>query len=114
MRPPVFAIFIEPADEVQRAQVQSLVVEHSAEWWHGMEDLWLVVGGTAGGWMNLLGPLFPTVPSGRLMVLKVDADADGTWAYRATFGESGQQWIEQNLGVARDVQPVGALKQPDS
>jgi hypothetical protein len=95
---PVFAIYIEPAEQVQREQVHALILENANDWWHGMEDLWLVVGARASYWRDLLGAIFPTTTSGRILVLKLDtAPNEGRWAYRATFGESGQQWIEEKL-----------------
>jgi hypothetical protein len=97
MPPQVFAITIEAAEQVQREQVHMLVLENTSTWWHGMEDLWFVAGGYAGYWRDLLSPIFPTVPSGRVLVFKVDTSIPGNWAARATFGENGQQWIEQNL-----------------
>jgi len=95
--PPVFAIVIEAAEQVQREQVQALVVENTGTWWHGMEDLWFVVGGHAGYWRDLLSPIFPTVQTGRVLVFKIDTSVPGSWAARATFDETGLQWIEQNL-----------------
>jgi hypothetical protein len=62
-----------------------------------MEDLWMVVGGTPTFWRDLISPIFPTTPSGRVLVLKLDNSSAGSWAFRASFEGTGQQWIEQNL-----------------
>ncbi len=96
---PVFAIFIEcnDAPELQRAQVHSAVKTHAEEWWHGLDDMWFVAGKTSSEWRDLIGPIFPTLSSGKVFVIKV-ADPP-QWSYRAQFPETSSKWLKENLWI---------------
>jgi len=98
MPEPAYAIIIEPSTDLQRDQVQDLIKRTTDDWWHGMPDVWLVLGKNATEWRDLVGPIFPTVGSGKLLVLKLDTDASiSRWAFRAVFPESTQQWLKEHL-----------------
>jgi hypothetical protein len=95
---PVFAIVIETTTELQREQVQATVKANATSWWHGMADLWFVRGKSARAWRDLVGPIFPTASTGKVVVFKVDNQSPGSnWAYRARFPASTKKWIQENL-----------------
>lgn len=93
MKEKVFAIVIESPTDLQREQVQAAVKQHAELWWHGLADLWLVVGKTAKEWRDLLKPIFPISHGGKVLVLA----ADGPWAARGNFSESETQWLHKNF-----------------
>jgi len=92
---PIIAIAIEPSTDLQREQVHEMVTAHAELWWHGLQDLWLVGGGTPSEWRDRLGPIFPTTDAGMVMAFKVQRG--GGWAYRAGFPESTSSWLKTNL-----------------
>lgn len=94
---PVFGIVIEASSPLQREQVQAAIKAQDVGWWHNVGDFWLVTGKSAVEWRDLLGPIFPTPASGKLLVVKIDADAPVTWAYRGQFSDSSDEWLKKHL-----------------
>jgi len=93
-----YAILIEPSTDLQRDQVQELIKTSTENWWHGMPDVWIVLGKKAGEWKDLVRPIFPTEESGKVLVLKIDnAPNISSWAYRAFFPDSTRKWLHDNL-----------------
>ncbi|HEU5142977.1 MAG TPA: hypothetical protein VFU04_07465 [Solirubrobacterales bacterium] len=92
-----FGIAIEISTELQRRQVQDVIKRNTDAWWHEMPDFWLVKGKSAEAWRGLLGSIFPTVGSGKLIVVKIDTASSDTWASRAKFTDSALRWLNENL-----------------
>jgi hypothetical protein len=90
---PVFAIAIEASTDLQRKQVQAAVKQHAELWWHGLADLWLVVGRSASEWRDLIGPIFPTVGSGKVIVLRLGP----AWASRGKLSDTETEWLHENV-----------------
>jgi hypothetical protein len=93
---PTYAIVIEASHPLQRDQVQEIVKANATLWWHAVADLWLVTGKNAAAWRDLVGVVFPA-GNGKVLVLKVDSQSGGTWAYRGQFPASATEWLRKNL-----------------
>jgi hypothetical protein len=91
-----YAIVIEPSHPLQREQVQEIVKANAETWWHGIADLWFVTGKSAKEWRDSVGVVFP-IGSGKVIVVKVDVDSAGTWAFRGAFSPSEKTWLRENL-----------------
>jgi hypothetical protein len=93
-----FAIVIEASTALQRDQIQAFIKEEAESWWHGLADLWIVTGKSGREWRDSLKVFFPTTGAGSVIVLKIDAEAQGTWFYRSwTITDSQKKWLEENL-----------------
>jgi hypothetical protein len=96
MSAPVYAIVANLPSDSQRDEVHQIVKENANGWWHAFGDLWIVGGKSAKEWRDLVGPIFPTAPSG-VIVLKIDREHSGTWASQAKLSDSALAWLKKNL-----------------
>ena len=94
-----YAIAIEASTTLQRDQIQAFIKEEADSWWHGLADLWLVTGKSAGEWRDALKVFFPNPGTGSVLVLKLDTNPQtASWSFRSwTFTSSQKKWLEENL-----------------
>ncbi len=92
----LYAIIVNLPTAEQREGVQSIVKRDAEQWWHGFADLWIVSGGgNASAWRDRVGSVFPSPPSG-VIVLKLDT-ATPAWASRAKLTDSSRAWLHKHL-----------------
>jgi hypothetical protein len=85
-------IILDSINDFQRGQVHQIVKSNTERWWHWFPDVWIVVAdrGTE-FWRDLIGEVVPTVGSGSVLVMHVDA----RWAGFGTPEEFA--WLDEIL-----------------
>lgn len=78
---PWFAILADKLDATQRQLITEEVKRHSDPMWHGLDNAWLVHGGTAREWRERLGVFVPLTPS-VLIVLELPPEGSRRWSAR--------------------------------
>jgi hypothetical protein len=95
MNGPWFLIVLERATDAELDAVQAIAKVHTDEWWHEIENVWIVRGHDAKYWVTLIKPVIPHGPSG-VMVLKLpDGDAPSSRSYWAVQGRKRFDWLNK-------------------
>lgn len=90
-----FAISIDRATQAELNAVHEIVKENANGWWHRHVNLWIVGGGTASKWRDLLKPALLSGSS--ILVLQLpDEDSEKKWSYNGQNAEEKCRWFHDN------------------
>lgn len=86
-------IILDRVTDDERDAVHEIVKVHAAEWWHELENVWIVQSQTPGFWKALIKPVIPNGSSG-VMVLSLPP---GEWGDFSAYGpdyDTRTRWLE--------------------
>jgi hypothetical protein len=88
------AIVVENINDTQRQQIQAAIENRAVSWWHNFPDLWIAESELMpGGWIELLGIIFPYLPA-KILVLRL-SDATPRWG--AKMRSEDAEWLKEHL-----------------
>src|SRR5437868_4271855 len=93
----MFLVLLDEATAESRAAVHESIKEHAAGrgWWHHFPNVWIVGGGSAIFWRDLLRNLIP--PPGSVLVMKLpDQDPERLWAYSGPGSSTRTKWLNES------------------
>ena len=94
---PTFAIVADGVTPEQREAMHEAIKAASHRgWWHHFGNLWIVRGLSATEWRNTVRePVRGGAAS--VVVLKIDTDDSGTWAWFGANAEKACRWLHDYL-----------------
>lgn len=96
------AIVVDNIDDTQRQQIQVAIENKALSWWHNFPDIWIAESDLGpAGWIDMLGVIFPYLPS-KILVLRI-SDAAPRWG--AKMRPEDAEWLKEHLPVqAKEVE----------
>jgi hypothetical protein len=81
-----------PADKLNATH--ELIKQKADKWWHRYDSVWIVEGGTAGEWRNLIRPLFEGTTTSILVFELPRADASRNWSSFGVGAKEKFEWLK--------------------
>jgi hypothetical protein len=103
---PWFLIILERATDQELEAVQAIAKAHSEDWWHEIENVWIVRGQTATYWLTLITPVIPHGNSGAFVFRLPDEAAWEDFRSYAISGRERTSFVRQIYGHTSDDEVV--------
>ncbi len=91
-----FVISVDRATGDELNNVQNVIKENANGWWHRHTNVWIVGGGSASKWRDLIKPALPSRDSSVLVIKLPSEDADRSWAFSGKDASAKCKWFHEN------------------
>ncbi len=88
-------ISIDRASLYELDQVQDVIKYHANDWWHRHESVWIVGGGKASKWRDLIKPVLRSRRSS-VLVLQLPEKEPKDWCFSGKNAKETCEWLHQN------------------
>lgn len=90
-----YLISIDRASLYELDQVQDLIKNYASDWWHHHETVWVVGGGKASKWRDLIKPVLRSRISS-VLVLRLPEKESRDWCFSGKSAKEKCEWFHQN------------------
>lgn len=88
-------ISIDRATLYELDQVQDLIKNNANDWWHRHTTVWIVGGGKASRWRDLIKPILRSHGSS-ILVLQLPKKESRNWCFSGENAKEQCEWFHQN------------------
>lgn len=93
----IFVLMLDRASAEQINSVQEIVKEHAEEWWHNLDNVWLIGSdATANVWRDLLKPILKGTGASVLVLRLPAAEIERNWSFFGPNGKERCSWIYEH------------------
>jgi hypothetical protein len=96
--PNYYLISIDRASLYELDQVQDMIKNNADDLWHHHETVWIVGGGKASNWRDLLKPLLRSRRSS-VLVLQLPKEESRNWCFSGKDAKAKCEWFHQKYNT---------------